>query len=302
MATDAKNLKICHIPVAKDDAFMASTPALGSLYFRQKVKELRIGDGQTAGGLAIDLHSAIAEGYLPISGGTMTGNIGLPNGGFIGRNADGTYPHELKIAANSDGAGAQISLYDKDSPDNGNGFIVRASDSSATYDLVGKPDGSLKWSGDEFRLRDDVVRILADDDEFAVLASQGWRKAGSALFLHKYVGSSVGDGAFALATCDGTKNKTLSGKADGSLNWDGYPLCSISKTRLSASISSSSTSCQIYWTVPSGYSSIAFNPSTVGFTGGAYIENYGDGWANVWVSHQGSGTVFIDVLFYRSFT
>lgn len=50
MATDAKNLKISRIPAASDTAFEATTPAAGSIYYKESSAELVVGDGSSKGG------------------------------------------------------------------------------------------------------------------------------------------------------------------------------------------------------------------------------------------------------------
>ena len=94
MATDAKNLKICRVPTASDDAFMASTPAKGSIYFREKTKQFVVGDGTTQGGQLF----TPGDQCLPLSGGTMTGEIEfspnqkLPSGLVIGQIVESALP------------------------------------------------------------------------------------------------------------------------------------------------------------------------------------------------------------------
>ncbi len=51
MATEQLNQRICRVPPEKDAAFKASTPSVGSLYFRPSESVLTIGDGETPGGV-----------------------------------------------------------------------------------------------------------------------------------------------------------------------------------------------------------------------------------------------------------
>ena len=161
MATDAKNLKICRVPTAQDDAFLASTPAKGSIYFREKTGQLVVGDGSSRGGKLFS-----AGNFLPLSGGTMTGTLTFSNGKTIANYlplAGGTVTGTIYLGANDHGgigfidAGARFKA-GKFSYGEAGASVEVYTDGSAsicTFDgtnrkwFTANPDGSLKWVSKE---------------------------------------------------------------------------------------------------------------------------------------------------------
>lgn len=96
----------------------------------------------------VDQIATDLNGKLDKSGGVMTGNITFPNGGFLGRNSDGTYPHELKFDANGDWTGSALIFYDKNSDNNPGSFALRAKHGDGDeHILQGFADGGLTWDG-----------------------------------------------------------------------------------------------------------------------------------------------------------
>ena len=88
----------------------------------------------------------ITSTYLPRTGGTMTGNV------VVKTNSD---KNRIQIAGGntSDGysGGARLSLYGKTaSGDNAGGFALMAyDDTDGRKNLIGKPDGTLTWDGND---------------------------------------------------------------------------------------------------------------------------------------------------------
>ena len=83
--------------------------------------------------------------YLPLSGGTMTGEIQRNGIGMANRTDAGF----LSFDGGKDGAssGGMLLLADKAYSDFPGCFILRASDGSQYSDLIGYPEGMLKWKG-----------------------------------------------------------------------------------------------------------------------------------------------------------
>jgi hypothetical protein len=83
--------------------------------------------------------------YLPLSGGTMTGEIQRKGIGMANRTDAGF----LSFDGGKDGAssGGMLLLADKAYSDFPGCFILRASDGSQYSDLIGYPEGMLKWKG-----------------------------------------------------------------------------------------------------------------------------------------------------------
>lgn len=123
---------------------------------------LPLSGGTVTGNLTIDgTLTGIASGNLPLSGGTMTGNLSITpseNYPLIYTNSD---VKRLSIASGSniDNKGASISLYGQSysyggSSDGAGQFMVRACMGSTHKDFVGKPDGTLTWNGKTIPTKD----------------------------------------------------------------------------------------------------------------------------------------------------
>lgn len=91
---------------------------------------------------------ALANAYLPLTGGTMTGAIATSYSQFISRTVDTSY---LQFNGGTSASnGAAVILMGKDSTSGyGKGsFVIYAKDDNAgNKNLIGKPDGTLTWNG-----------------------------------------------------------------------------------------------------------------------------------------------------------
>ena len=94
MATDAKNLKISRVTSAVHAQFMASTPAVGSIYYDLVNQVIRVGDGSTAGGVPQEDPPGKIIGYI---GRTIPRGYLLCNGGTIQRSQ---YPRLVPVLGN----------------------------------------------------------------------------------------------------------------------------------------------------------------------------------------------------------
>ena len=82
------------------------------------------------------------DNYLPLSGGTMTGDI------YNGKLTD-----FLRIQGYSENnKGARLSLAGKDHPSMPGEFYLVAADGTRNASLVGAPSGSLTWGGSSFKI------------------------------------------------------------------------------------------------------------------------------------------------------
>ena len=118
--------------------------ALGEVIKAQGIDALDNGDIAT---LSNNIVSALSAFLLPLSGGTMTGDIIFNSSLNNIRAADNA--HSLSFfGGGSAGAtnGAKAYLNGADNTDSGT-FIIQAGNSSGYKQLYGKPDGALTWDG-----------------------------------------------------------------------------------------------------------------------------------------------------------
>lgn len=101
-------------------------------------------DRGSAGVEAADNALAVANGKLPLAGGTITGPIVSSSIGILRRNTNNSY---LTISGGNDWhtpGGAELTLFGHDNPGDPGLFRLAA---SGTGLLEGRPDGILKWNG-----------------------------------------------------------------------------------------------------------------------------------------------------------
>lgn len=156
------------------------------------------------------------------------------------------------------GNGAYISLHGKDDADAGF-FVIRASDGASNRDLIGKPDGTLTWAGKGVAT-DDVVVHLTGNETIAgtktflsgpvIATSASLKRDVDNGYLNVYGGSGYGKGAyislhgkddadagnFVVRASNGTANKDMIGKPDGTLTWSGQPIQTSSDERLKTAL------------------------------------------------------------------
>ena len=89
----------------------------------------------------------LANNYLPLSGGTMTGALTFGVYNAIFRNVDNN--GLLLSGATANEKGAALVLCGKDNANNAGRFLLIARDGANEPTLIGKPDGSLTWGGKE---------------------------------------------------------------------------------------------------------------------------------------------------------
>lgn len=224
--------------------------AEGEITVDTEKHSIRVHDGVTAGGHALvtdaDLATvrATAEGSLPKSGGTLTGEI-LQTGDFptISQSVD-----DEKVLFNggsSYGNGASLSLSGKSRSGYAGQFNITASDGTNTKVFTGTPDGKLTWGGKDvitsaggtmtgilkFSSADTIERTV--DNSYTAIRGGSAYANGASLVLY---GKSETDGArFRLIAHDGTNKPELIGKSNGALTWVGKNIvCSVNGTTADA--------------------------------------------------------------------
>lgn len=103
---------------------------------------------QTVDGYAPDESGNVDTNRLPLSGGTMSGNILFDNGSRIIKTNDEKWK-TLDIYSKENSTGAALHLRANDSPTGSGSFSLLATDTSGgqIYSLDGLNDGSLTWYG-----------------------------------------------------------------------------------------------------------------------------------------------------------
>lgn len=89
----------------------------------------------------------LANNYLPLSGGTMSGTI-VSNNGITIRNETDTAAIRIQGGINSN-HGAALLLTGKDNSAFSGSFVLQAHDGTNYKNLTGVSDGTLKWDGKE---------------------------------------------------------------------------------------------------------------------------------------------------------
>ena len=90
--------------------------------------------------------NTIKSTYLPKSGGTITGKLYFTGSHIINNKAGG----EIRIVCDSEGTTVgrpALILFEKGNTSYPGYFYLRSANSSTSCDLVGKPDGTLTWGG-----------------------------------------------------------------------------------------------------------------------------------------------------------
>ena len=91
------------------------------------------------------------------------------------------------------------------------------------------------------------------------------------------------------------------GTVTGNIYIGGYPLCSIKKSSFTKSGVSGGDHTSVAITTPSGYTAIPVRVATVGWVGSPYVAGFNNSNVEVYWTHSGSGSVIVDVLFYKIF-
>lgn len=188
----------------------------------------------------------LANNYLPLSGGTMTGDITVSSTDWkIKCNVD---DKSLNFWAGSDWSkGAYLSLHGINHAQYPGWFRIYARDSNTSVELRGKPDGSLIWFGNSISVNNgglilgqpsNAGWIIGNTETFSISnkynntegaidirSSVNSYKTGAELSLYGTGHANQAKaGNFYLSAATGDGSIALEGKKDGTLTWDGQPL------------------------------------------------------------------------------
>ena len=200
------------------------------------------------------------KGFVYDSGAqTISGNKTFSDTAFLGsgaylRKADSTDFIQLSFSTVLNGA--RLNLFGKDYSDNSSKgeFALGTGNGTAAKYFVGKPDGTLSWDNKYFvyTTTDQTISGVKTFESNIVASSTiGMRRNVDNSFIHIYGGTANGKGAlislegkdatnqgsFTVRAHNGTTNKDLIGKANGTLTWNGQTIQTTSDERLKTPIS-----------------------------------------------------------------
>ena len=176
--------------------------------------------------------------YLPLAGGTMTGNITLASGTAPNIRTDSNTKY-LRLMNDDYNGGASLYLYGSNNTINKGGFILNAYDGTNRLELRGTPSGALTWNNNTIALAKDYLplgggtmtgnvsssvtdwRITKSNENgsSSIYGGVSWSTSAS-LQLCGNNHTSL-PGGFNLSANNGTTRKELVGKPDGTLTWGG---------------------------------------------------------------------------------
>lgn len=170
------------------------------------------------------------EKYLPLAGGTMTGNITGNRDEFTILKKDDAGSTVIR-GGSAYASGASLILFGKNDENAGIARLV-AHDGTNNNNLLLYPDGKATVGGSniitaaggqmEGPLRantEGFVTGVADDDSVRMSGGTGWDNGASIVVYGKSHASYPG--AFRVKAEDGTNEAVLIGKPDGTLTWGG---------------------------------------------------------------------------------
>ena len=207
------------------------------------------GDDSTQIATTEFVQDEVASKYLPLAGGTMTGNIKFGSG-YISKSTD-TAALNLNGGSGSD-SGAYLNLYGKSHASSAGAFSLSAYDGTTRKQLVGLVNGKLTWAGNDVALSNNVLalsggtmtgNIVANKQFFEMTNSTlngrnsiyGGTSGSTGAFLYVY-GKDHSNlaGNFVLHANDGTTTSELVGKPDGTLTWNGQAVITSAGGTMSA--------------------------------------------------------------------
>ena len=170
----------------------------------------------------------VADSYLPLSGGTMTGQIVSSYADVIAQSADTSYT--TVMGGDSFSTGASLLLSGGNRSTNPGVFQLKARTDSITYkDLIGKADGTLTWGGYDvitsaggtisgmITSKFTALNCSVNDSYVQINGGSGTTDGGTLIIFGK---NDSRAGAFRLTANDGTNVVQLQGNANKSLTWN----------------------------------------------------------------------------------
>ena len=135
------------------------------------------------------------SGYLPLAGGTMTGNIGFSEcNGFITSFDTGVY-----INGDNTSNRSRLILF---TSANENGFTLQAGNGSVNKQLNGKPDGTLTWAGNNVLTDATVGTVVTKSISSAVNLAQATAKTITSISLSAGTWVVTGHAHWSSTTAD----------------------------------------------------------------------------------------------------
>lgn len=150
--------------------------------------------------------------------------------------AKGTDSYSQVRGADTVSNGARLNLFGKDYADNPGDFSLIANNGTNSSSLIGKPNGELSWGGEPIvtcstagtilNKGTTIIRQNATNSYTQIFGGDTYLNGAYVRLNGK--GESSG-GGFVLSTGDGSANKSLIGKPDGTLTWVGEKLATESR-------------------------------------------------------------------------
>lgn len=215
---------------------------------------------------------------LPLSGGTMTGNINW-NMGVVRQNG-----HSFEFVGDKDlpNQTSFIACRSATHPNESGWFYFGARNKEGGYMGICKPDGTFTWGGNNvitsaggtisgklYFTGSHIINNKTGGEIRIVCDDAGTVTSRPALILFEK-GNSSYPGFFYLRSADGTKTSDLIGKPDGTLTWSGKPVVVLTES----------------------YNS-----------GATFYRKYSDGWIEQGGIFKGQlpATTNVSVSFYKAF-
>ena len=165
--------------------------------------------------------------YLPLAGGTMTGQIKTSYTDALVKTADNG--HLTIIGGTAYANGASIKLSGKSETNAQGWFQVRAQDGTNSKDLIGKPDGTLTWDSSDVYV-ENRTNVSTVGPAITRSGTANWLRFtggetdyddGASIILYGRT-HSTNAGCFKLSAYNGTNRYGLSGNpSTGVLSWNG---------------------------------------------------------------------------------
>jgi hypothetical protein len=197
----------------------------------------------------------LADNYLPLTGGTMSGDIRFNANLSIGSSVNnGTFTVQGGSAWDK---GSYLELHGKDEPNLSGCFYISAKNDNNTTALLGYPSGTLTWGGQNILTASNynsyalplsggtmTGSITASSNYFNITHTQnvidgrisisggnGENYSGGVLYLYGSA-SPVHAGNFLFSAEANNVYSALEGQPDGTLTWGGQPIQTSSDKRL----------------------------------------------------------------------
>ena len=180
---------------------------------------------------------------LPLSGGTMTGIISSSNDTFLRGTSNNKRRHICSGTTYDKGAYICLDGCEVDDTQSNyykGQFFIGAHNSTNQTILVGRPDGTLTWGGNNVitsaggNMSGSIIHqattvIQRKDDTGALWIHGGvaWGDGASLELCGK--SRTTNTGGFMIQTNDGTTRKNLTGGPNTDLNWDGKLVVCVTK-------------------------------------------------------------------------